>query len=60
MYFDASRKRIYVIGAEGFISGFHENNPDHYELIANVPSGIGIRTGYFFTSRDLFSLSLCS
>jgi DNA-binding beta-propeller fold protein YncE len=54
VYFDASRKRIYVIGAEGFISVFQQNDPDHYELLGNVPSGIGIRTGYFFTKRDRF------
>ncbi len=54
VFFDASRKRIYVIGAEGFISVFQQNDPDHYELIANVPSGVGIRTGYFFTRRDRF------
>jgi DNA-binding beta-propeller fold protein YncE len=54
VYFDASRKRIYVIGAEGFISVFQQNDPDHYELLANVPSGIGVRTGYFFTKRDRF------
>jgi hypothetical protein len=54
VFFDASRKRIYVIGAEGFISVFQQNDPDHYELLANVPSGIGIRTGYFFTKRDRF------
>jgi len=52
VYFDADRKRIYVIGAEGFISVFQQNDPDHYELLANVPSGIGVRTGYFFTKRD--------
>lgn len=54
VFFDASRKRIYVIGAEGFISVFQQNDPDHYELIANAPSGIGIRTGFFFTRRDRF------
>jgi DNA-binding beta-propeller fold protein YncE len=54
VFFDAARKRIYAIGAEGFISVFQQNDPDHYELIANVPSGIGIRTGYFFTKRDRF------
>jgi DNA-binding beta-propeller fold protein YncE len=54
VYFDASRKRIYVIGAEGFITVFQENDPDHYELIANVPSGVGIRTGYYFSRRDRF------
>lgn len=54
VYFDASRKRIYVIGAEGFISVVQQNDPDHYELLANVPSGVGVRTGYFFTKRDRF------
>ena len=54
VFFDPSRKRIYVIGAEGFITVFQQNDPDHYELIANVPSGIGIRTGYYFTKRDRF------
>jgi DNA-binding beta-propeller fold protein YncE len=54
VYFDASRKRIYVIGAEGFISVFQQNDPDHYDLLANVPSQVGIRTGYFFVKRDRF------
>jgi DNA-binding beta-propeller fold protein YncE len=58
VFFDASRKRIYVIGAEGFISVFHQNDPDHYELIANVPSGIGIRTGFYFTNRDRFYVAV--
>jgi hypothetical protein len=54
VYFDASRKRIYVIGGEGFISVFQQNDPDHYSEVARVPSGIGIRTGYFFVRRDRF------
>jgi DNA-binding beta-propeller fold protein YncE len=52
VYFDASRKRVYVLGGEGIISVFEQNDPDHYALVANVPSGIGIRTGYFFSKRD--------
>lgn len=52
VYFDSSRKRIYVIGAQGFISVFRENDPNHYELIENVPSAVGVRTGYFYAKRD--------
>jgi hypothetical protein len=52
VFFDASRKRIYVIGGEGMISVFQQDDPNHYELVANVPSSVGIRTGYFFTKRD--------
>jgi WD40 repeat protein len=51
-FFDASRKRIYVIGAEGMISVFQQNDPDHYALVWNVPSAVGIRTGFFFIKRD--------
>lgn len=52
VYFDEPRKRVYVIGAEGFISVFQQNDPDHYELVANVPSAVGIRTGFFYGKRD--------
>lgn len=54
VFFDASRKRIYVIGGEGVISVIQQKDPHHYELIANIPTGIGIRTGYFFAKRDRF------
>jgi DNA-binding beta-propeller fold protein YncE len=54
VFFDASRKRIYVIGGAGEISVFQQNDPDHYELVANVPSSVGIRTGYYFAKRDRF------
>jgi DNA-binding beta-propeller fold protein YncE len=58
VFFDPSRKRIYVIGGEGIISVFQQNDPDHYELVANVPSAIGIRTGYFFAKRDRFYVAV--
>lgn len=52
VYFDAARKRIYVLGGEGIISVIQQKDPDHYELVANVPSGVGIRTGFFYSKRD--------
>jgi len=51
IYFDANRKRIYVIEAEGFISVVEQKDPDHYELLESVPSAIGARTGYFLIKR---------
>jgi DNA-binding beta-propeller fold protein YncE len=54
IFFDGSRKRIYEIGGEGSISVFQQDDPDHYSLLANVPTGIGIRTGFFFAKRDRF------
>lgn len=52
VYFDAARKRIYVIGGQGFISVVQQITPDRYGLIANVPSKIGARTGYWNPQMD--------
>jgi DNA-binding beta-propeller fold protein YncE len=58
VYFDSERKRIYVIGAEGFISVVQEKDPDHYELIQNVPTTVGVRTGIFLPKRDRMYLGV--
>jgi DNA-binding beta-propeller fold protein YncE len=44
-FFDAVRKRIYVICGEGYISVIQQNDPDHYVLIENIPTIAGARTG---------------
>ena len=44
-YFDATRKRIYVICGEGYISVIQANDPDHYALVENIPTITGARTG---------------
>ena len=58
VFFDADRKRVYEIGGEGFVSVFQQNDEDHYELLANIPTCIGVRTGYFFAKRDRFYLGV--
>jgi len=58
VFFDASRKRIYQLGGEGFVSVFQQNDPNHYELLSAIPTGIGMRTGYFFTKRDRFYIGV--
>lgn len=52
VYFDASRRRIYIIGGQGFVSVVQEITPDRYGLIANVPTKVGGRTGYWNESHD--------
>jgi DNA-binding beta-propeller fold protein YncE len=55
VYYDAGRKRIYVPGGEGYISVFQQIDPDHYQLLAKVPSALGARTaGYFGKGRKGF------
>ncbi|GIL41144.1 YncE family protein [Roseiterribacter gracilis] len=43
--FDKANKRIYVLGGEGYIGVFQQNDPDRYEEIARVPSAKGAKTG---------------
>ncbi len=47
IYYDAERKRIYVSGGEGFISVFKQDDVDHYELMAKVPTAVGARTSAY-------------
>jgi len=58
LFFDASRKRIYVAGGQASISVYQMNDPDHYSLIEKVPTTIGARTAYFFVSRDQLYLGI--
>ena len=48
VYFDAERKRIYVIGGEGFIRVFQQTDANHYQMKADIPTAVGVRTGVFF------------
>jgi DNA-binding beta-propeller fold protein YncE len=55
LYYDSVRKRIYAPGGEGYISVFQQQDADHYQLLAKVPSALGARTaGYFGKGRKGF------
>ena len=48
LYYDAEHKRVYMPGGEGFIYVFQMNDPDHYQVLAKIPTALGGRTaGYF-------------
>lgn len=48
LYYDPTRKRVYVTGGEGYVSVFSQDDPNHYNLLAKVPTALGARTaGYF-------------
>jgi DNA-binding beta-propeller fold protein YncE len=42
---DAANRRIYALGGQGYIGVFRENDPDHFEELARVPSAAGAKTG---------------
>jgi hypothetical protein len=48
LYYDPDRKRVYMPGGEGFIDVFQMIDPDHYRLLAKIPTAIGAKTaGYY-------------
>lgn len=48
MWYDATRKRIYVPSGEGFIFVYQQIDPDRYERIAKIPSAVGARTSVYY------------
>jgi WD40 repeat protein len=46
MWFDSGRKRIYVTGTDT-TTVFRQRDPDHYEQIAEVPTGYRAKTSVF-------------
>jgi DNA-binding beta-propeller fold protein YncE len=48
LYYSAEKKRIFVPGREGSIWVYQQNDPDHYTLLAKLPTVLGAGTaGYF-------------
>ncbi len=46
LFYDA-RKRVYVIGGQGFVDVFEQKSADQYDRVAHVPTAPGARTGLF-------------
>jgi hypothetical protein len=58
MYYDAARKRIYIIGGVGSIQVWQEQDPDHYHSIASIKTALAGRTGLFSTGGKKHTTSL--
>ncbi|HLG86964.1 MAG TPA: hypothetical protein VKZ79_07170 [Alphaproteobacteria bacterium] len=43
--FDKADRRVYVLGGEGYIGVYQEDDPDHYRELAHIPSAPGAKTG---------------
>jgi DNA-binding beta-propeller fold protein YncE len=51
LWFDAERKRILASGHAGFVSVVRQKDPDHYELVADVPTAVGGGTSFYLKTR---------
>jgi hypothetical protein len=48
MWYDSTRRRIYVPSGEGLIFVYQQVDPDHYQLVARISSAIGARTSAYY------------
>jgi len=58
LFFDAERKRIYVICGQGVIQVVQQRDPDRYQSVAQVPSAPGARTGLFVAARKTLYVAI--
>lgn len=47
VFFDAARKRVYVVCGEGKVNVFREDDPGHYVAEESIPTAPRARTGLF-------------
>ncbi len=47
LFYDSARSRVYVLNALGSIDVFQQKDPDHYDLIASIPTPLDSKTGLF-------------
>lgn len=52
VFFDAQRRRLYVVCGEGFVDVIDQSGPDRYERSIKVRTASGARTGLFVPERD--------
>jgi DNA-binding beta-propeller fold protein YncE len=52
VFWDARRKRLYVIGGEGFVDVFQQAGDDRFTRAAHLATGSGARTGLFVSEID--------
>jgi DNA-binding beta-propeller fold protein YncE len=45
IFYDAAHKLIFVIGGEGNVDIFSQQDADHYQLVSRMPTASGARTG---------------
>jgi DNA-binding beta-propeller fold protein YncE len=52
VYFDPTRRFVYVIGGEGSVDVFRMSDPNHYEYAGRTNTASGARTGLFIPGLD--------
>ena len=58
LFYDASRKRLYVSGGEGFVDVFQNQDANHFTRAARIPSAAGARTSLFVADLNRLYLAV--
>jgi DNA-binding beta-propeller fold protein YncE len=58
VFYDGSRRRVYVSGGEGSIGIFQQKDADRYEPIAKIPTAAGARTALFVPELNRLYLAV--
>ncbi len=58
IFYDSSRRRVYVSGGEGILNIFQQIDPDHYERPAKIPTATGARTSLFVPELNRLYLAV--
>jgi hypothetical protein len=52
LFFDSLRRQLYAVCGEGLIQVIRQRDPDHYEVVEQVATAPGARTGLFVSSTS--------
>jgi WD40 repeat protein len=58
IFYDATKKRIYVSCGEGFVNIFQQQDANHYQAIANFRTAPGARTSLFVPELRSFYIAV--
>jgi DNA-binding beta-propeller fold protein YncE len=58
VFYDASRKRVYVAGGEGFLEAFDQKGADQYVSAGKIATAAGARTGLFSAELNQFFVAV--
>ena len=58
VFYDSVRKRLYVVGGEGFLEAFDQIGPDDYRSVGKLATASGARTGLYVPDLNQFFLAV--
>jgi hypothetical protein len=58
IFYDGTRKRIYISGGEGFIGIIQQQDADHYKILTKISTPSGARTSFYVSELNRLYLAV--